>query len=57
MDELKAIIEKYHLTKEQISKGIDQLCKSGLVNMYDTTCMLAFIEILTMLEHTASKGE
>ena len=57
MNELKDIIEKYNLTKEQISKGIDQLCKSGLVNMYDTTCMLAFIEILTILEHTASKGE
>ena len=56
MDELKAIIEKYHLTKEQISNGIDQLCKSGLANMYDTTCMLTYIKILTMLEHTASKG-
>ena len=57
MNELKAIIEKCHLTKEQISKGIDQLCKSGLANMYDTACMLAFIEILTILEHTVSKGE
>ena len=57
MNELKDIIEKYNLTKQQISDGIDQLCKGGLGNMYDTTCMLALIEVLTMLQNIASKGE
>lgn len=57
MNELKNIVEKYSLTKQQISDGIDQLCKGGLGNMCDTTCMLAFAEVLTMLELTAFKGE
>jgi hypothetical protein len=57
MNELKNIVEKYDLTKQQISDGIDQLCKGGLGSMCDTTCMLAFAEVLTMLEYVASKGE
>ena len=57
MNELQNIIKKYNLTKQQIPDGIDQLCKGGLGNMYDTTCMLALIEVLTMLQHIASKGE
>lgn len=57
MNELKNIIEKYNLTEQQLSDGIDQLCKGGLGNMYDITCMLALIEVLTMLQHIASKGE
>ena len=57
MNELKNIIERYNLTKQQISDGIDQLCKGGLGNMCDTACMLALIEVLTMLQNIASKGE
>ena len=57
MSELKNIIEKYNLTEKRILDGIDQLCKGGLGNMCDTACMLALIEVLTMLQYIASKGE
>ena len=57
MNVLKELIEKYDLNKQQIANGIDQLCKSGLGSICDTSCMLAFAELLTMLEYQASKGE
>lgn len=56
-EKLKEIIRKYSLTKEEINKGIDQLCKGGLGKITNVSCMLAFAELLTELEYTAKRME
>lgn len=55
-NKLKQIIEKYNLKQKQVNECVNKLMHKGLADLYDTTCMLAIIEVLTELEKTA-KGE
>lgn len=54
-EKLKEIIDKYGLSSQEINQGIDQLCSGGLGKITNTSCMLAFAEVLTELELTAKR--
>lgn len=56
-EKLKEIIKKYELSSQEINQGIDQLCSGGLGKITNTSCMLAFAEVLTELEYAAKRME
>lgn len=53
-EKLKEIVKKYNLTSKEISDSIDQL---ELGKVCNTSCMVAFAELLVELEYTAIKME
>ena len=53
-EKLKEIIKKYNLTSKEISDSIDQL---ELEKVCNTSCMVAFAELLVELEYTAIRME
>lgn len=53
-EKLKEIIKKYNLTSKEISDSIDQL---ELGKVCNTSCMVAFAELLVELEYTAVRME
>lgn len=53
-EKLKEIIKKYNLTSKEISDSIDQL---DLGKVCNTSCMVAFAELLVELEYTAIRME
>jgi hypothetical protein len=53
-EKLKEIIKKYRLTSKDIEQNIDQL---ELGKVCNTSCMVAFAELLVELEYTAIRME
>jgi hypothetical protein len=53
-EKLKEIIKKYNLTSKEISDSIDKL---ELGKVCNTSCMVAFAELLVELEYTAIRME
>lgn len=53
-EKLKEIVSKYNLTSKEISNSIDQL---NLGKVCNTSCMVAFAEVLVELEYTAKRME
>ena len=53
-EKLKEIVNKYNLTSKEISDSIEQL---ELGKVCNTSCMVAFAELLVELEYTAVRME